>query len=167
MRRWLGLSLVLASASVAAAEPAFTSAPLSGALASCVTSALGLVQEDLAAPSDRLGAFSGMKTLRPVEVSPPDGTGLTRDDISRVMYASAKQLRGCYQKELANDKDLSGKVVVTFRITETGTVADARVASTTLKSPPVESCILGEIGRLRFPPKAVATVTYPFIFSRG
>ena len=93
--------------------------------------------------------------------------GLTSNEIDSVIKASASQIRSCYQRQLEKSKDLSGKIVVQFRIGADGVVAAASIKSTTMKSPPVESCVLGEIKKLKFPAKAVATVSYPFIFSRG
>lgn len=170
MRRSVSLAVVMWSAS-AAADPAFTAAPLAGALEAAVAGAL-TTTDNLAAPSDRLDAFSGVTSIGPTGPIAIGGPPRPRDsfgsnEIDRVMYASKAAIKRCYQTELENNKELSGKVVVAFTIGANGSVASATIKRTTLGSPPAEACIVAEIKKLRFPPKGPASVTYPFIFSRG
>jgi hypothetical protein len=107
-------------------------------------------------------------TVGPFDSSKPAADGeLSSDDINRVMRARAGVFRACYQKELARAPKLAGKVVVLFKIRPEGTVATAKVETTTLKSAAVESCLLSQIMRLRFPAKAEATVHYPLVFALG
>jgi hypothetical protein len=169
MRSWLGLAVILWSAS-ASAEPVFSADPLYGALESCAARALEpppLVH--LTAYTDfRISQISGTKPVpaKTVPVGGPPADGLTRNEIDAVIKASAGAIRSCYQAELAKSPDLAGKIVVQFRIDGAGAVASASIKSTTMKSPPVESCVVGTIKKLAFPAKATASVTYPFIFTR-
>jgi hypothetical protein len=100
--------------------------------------------------------------------APDDPGKLTRSDIDGTIKASARAVRGCYQKELASSPKLAGKVVVKFRIGGDGAVVSASIASSTLASAPAVACILATIKQLKFPAKgAPASVSYPFIFSAG
>jgi TonB family protein len=173
--RLFGLAVILSSAA-ASAEPVFTSAPLAGALEYAVNRTMNQA---------KLAEIRSFSTLRTIESNQP-GTrtyepgklgvgpspadkGLTPNDIDAVMKASAKSLRTCYQQELARSPELAGRIVVKFLISPAGSVTSASIVSTTMKSPRVESCIVSTIKQLTFPAKAVGTasVTYPFIFSRG
>lgn len=64
--------------------------------------------------------------------------------------------------------ELSGKVVVKFVISATGSVASATVTESTLDEPSVETCIVNKVKRWVFPEPAgggIVVVNYPFIFS--
>ncbi len=88
------------------------------------------------------------------------------DTIGRVIRSRAGVFRACYQKELARDPKLAGKVVVQFEIAPEGKVTKAAVQSSTLASKPVEDCVVSNVLRLRFPTMdAKAVVTFPFVFS--
>jgi hypothetical protein len=99
--------------------------------------------------------------------APADGE-LSADEIDHVMRARAGIFRACYQKQLAKEPKLAGKVVIKLTVKPDGTVATAAVASTTLKSPSVEGCLTTQILRLRFPPKSTgAIIRYPFGFAQA
>lgn len=111
-------------------------------------------------------AFAIMSSLVAGTVSADGERSST--DIDRVVKAGAGVFRACYQKEIKRDPTLSGKVVVAFTIAAAGTVASSKITSSTLASKPVESCLLANINRLRFPAaSAPADVSYPFVFMRG
>jgi tetratricopeptide (TPR) repeat protein len=94
---------------------------------------------------------------------------LSKDEIARVIRAQLNRVRFCYERELTRRPDLHGRVVVRFAITETGTVGERAIASSTLEEHRVEACVLEVIGSLRFPamPGGVVIVNYPFVFERG
>jgi hypothetical protein len=97
-----------------------------------------------------------------------DSDGWTAAEIDRVIRARAGIFRACYQRELHEHPNLSGKVVVHFRIVGDGHVENASISSTTLHSLPVETCIKNNVLRLQFPAKdSLANVNYPFVFSSG
>ncbi|MBL9017989.1 MAG: AgmX/PglI C-terminal domain-containing protein, partial [Myxococcales bacterium] len=126
MRTWISLTVVLWSAS-ASADVAFTAAPLGGALEAAVAGAV-TATDNLAAPSDRLGAFREVTSIGPTGPIAIGGPPRPRDsfssnEIDRVMYASKAAIKRCYQTELEKNKDLSGKVVVAFTIGANGSVA--------------------------------------------
>ncbi|MCK6507252.1 TonB family protein [Myxococcota bacterium] len=77
--------------------------------------------------------------------------------------------RFCYQRQLQSEPELSGKVTLQFVIAKDGSVSRAKVKSSSMGSPAVESCLSDRMLRLRFPePKGggIVMVTYPFVFSR-
>ena len=92
----------------------------------------------------------------------------TPDEIQRVIKARSGVFRACYQRQLDRDPKLAGKLVVSFKIGADGAVLRSSIASSTLGAKDVESCVLSNFNRLKFPASgADASVTYPFTFSRG
>ena len=96
-----------------------------------------------------------------------DFSGLSREEIDKVIRARSGVFKACYQKELNRTRDLGGKMTVGFTIAADGTVKSTRVENSSLNNSEVESCIKSNIARLKFPAKGGAIVTYPFIFSQG
>ena len=93
---------------------------------------------------------------------------LDKDVIRRVVRKNTNQIRYCYERELAKNPNLSGKVNVKFVVSGTGKVSSATVASSTLSNAAVESCITQKIRRWRFPePKGggIVIINYPFSFA--
>lgn len=95
---------------------------------------------------------------------------LSQQVVGRVISRVHSQAKYCYEKELTKNPNLAGKITSQFVIGPTGTVINARVASTTLDDRNVEECLMRVIKRLKFPPCAgggTANVTYPWIFKTG
>jgi hypothetical protein len=93
--------------------------------------------------------------------------GLAREVIDRIIQRHFNEIRYCYEKELAKNPSLYGKVSVLFIIDGGGKVSDALVQQTTLASEPVESCMVNHVRRWAFPqPQGGGTVevTYPYVF---
>jgi hypothetical protein len=93
---------------------------------------------------------------------------LDKSLIDAVIKRNMNQIRYCYQRELTKNPSLKGKIVVKFVIAADGTVSKASIKSSSMGSPPVESCIKGRFRRFKFPqPKGggIVIVSYPFIFS--
>lgn len=93
---------------------------------------------------------------------------LDRSLIAEVVKRNLNQIRYCYQRELARDPGLVGKVVVKFTIAPDGTVSAASVSSSTLSNASVESCLTGRFLRMQFPAApggGVVSVSYPFVFT--
>ncbi len=93
--------------------------------------------------------------------------GLDKDVIARVIESHLGEIRYCYERQLAAQPDIYGKVTVRFTINAGGAVATQRVGSTSLRSAVVEGCILRRVASWQFPePKGGTTVlvTYPFLF---
>lgn len=92
--------------------------------------------------------------------------GLTSQEIDRVIKSRAGIFRACYQRELNRTPGLAGKLVVKFEIGSDGSVGAASVASSTIRSDAVSTCVIAQFKRLKFPAKgATAVVTFPLMFS--
>jgi hypothetical protein len=98
-----------------------------------------------------------------------DPGGLNAEEINRVVKARGGVFRACYQKELNRSPNISGKLVIRFKIDGSGAVQNASVApGSTLSNAAVGECVTSNVMRLRFRGAGgVANVTYPFVFSPG
>lgn len=100
------------------------------------------------------------------EESEVDG-GLDREVIAQYIKTQLGQILYCYERQLSANPDLYGKVAVKFTIAPTGQVEYQAIGDSTLKSSPVEGCILNKIAKWKFPEPKGGTkvmVTYPFLF---
>jgi hypothetical protein len=102
-----------------------------------------------------------------LEEATGDFDGLSKEEIDRVVKARAGVFRACYQKELNRAPGLGGKLVINFVIGADGIVKSARTQGGTLRNDGVESCVKGNIMRLKFPAKGGAIVNYPFVSTQG
>jgi Ca-activated chloride channel homolog len=90
---------------------------------------------------------------------------LSKDVIRRVVRRHANEVRFCYEKGLAAEPALTGRVVIKLVIDAQGRVTMAAVAETTLNEPNVEACIVAAVRRWIFPGipgGGTAVVNYPF-----
>jgi hypothetical protein len=114
----------------------------------------------------------GQKTDRDVAVSagkPIVLGSLDKEIIRRVVRENQAQIKYCYEKELTTTPGLFGKITMKWVITGTGTVSQAKVEQSDMKSKAVEDCIARKIQTWRFPkPKGggIVIVTYPFVFKQ-
>ncbi|RMF18524.1 MAG: TonB family protein [Candidatus Dadabacteria bacterium] len=92
---------------------------------------------------------------------------LSADAIRAVVEKNLRGIKFCYEKQLANNPDLKGKVVVQFTIGTDGKVKKYKIEKSSLNNPDVERCILSRVRRWTFPKpeKDAVTVSYPFIFT--
>lgn len=126
---------------------------------------------DLAAGSGR-GVGLGSKATRKVEAGVQTASfvsqgSLSADAIRQVVQQNLRGIKFCYEKELAKNPELQGKVTVKFTIGPDGTLTNYEIESSTLNNAEAESCILQRMRRWRFPKpdKGSVTVSYPFIFT--
>jgi hypothetical protein len=96
-----------------------------------------------------------------------DSGSFTTEEINEVMKANASKIRNCYQQELKRSPTLAGKIVVVFTIEGNGSVSAVAVKESMTGGGAVTACVKTEIGKLKFPPKGPARVSYPFVFSQG
>ncbi|MBO6936255.1 MAG: TonB family protein [Deltaproteobacteria bacterium] len=91
---------------------------------------------------------------------------LSPEQINRVVRANQAAVRYCYQVEVQRQPNLRGRVEIAWRINLQGRVTTARVASSSLRNPRVEGCIVRQVRRWRFPQPdgGEVRVQYPFIF---
>ncbi len=93
--------------------------------------------------------------------------GLDREIIAQYIKTQLGQILYCYERQLSANPDLYGKVAVKFTISGNGQVETQSINDTTLKSAPVEGCILNKVAKWKFPEPRGGTkvlVTYPFLF---
>ena len=92
--------------------------------------------------------------------------GLSRSLIDAVIKRNLSQIRYCYQRQLAKEPDLGGKITVKFVISRDGSVARTSIDKTTMNSQKVESCIQNRFMKFTFPKPdgGIVIVKYPFVF---
>jgi hypothetical protein len=90
-------------------------------------------------------------------------------DVQRVVNARRSGISYCYEKELARDPGLGGKVTMSWRIDVDGKTTRVAVVSSTLADKDVEGCMVRNIERWTFPkPEGdMCQVSYPFTFNPG
>ncbi len=95
-----------------------------------------------------------------------EGT-LDRAEIQKVVNAHLYQIQGCYERQLARDPSLSGKIFFDWVVGLSGAVSSVRVGRSTIQSVEVTTCIQSVIQGWKFPSPqgGTVTVTYPFAFS--
>ncbi len=69
------------------------------------------------------------------------------DKVSEVVNGHNSSIQYCYQRELKQNPDLKGKLVVRFTIGPDGKIKDVKIISSTLNSPSIERCVLSRIKR--------------------
>lgn len=91
---------------------------------------------------------------------------LSREQIEQVVRRHNRGLRACYETELQRDPDLGGRVTANWTIGLDGRVQAQSVIENTTGNRNMESCILREISRMRFPQPdgGMVTVAFPFNF---
>ncbi|MFK7986581.1 MAG: AgmX/PglI C-terminal domain-containing protein [Sandaracinaceae bacterium] len=97
----------------------------------------------------------------------PDSAGsLPREAIQNVVRDDQNGVRYCYERELAENPELAGRVVYRWIIGADGHVQSVLVESTTLENEAVERCVHQRIQRWEFPAPigGIVIVTYPFTF---
>ena len=90
-------------------------------------------------------------------------------DILRVVGGRQRGIQYCYEKELARNPELNGKVTMGWRIGLDGKVAKVVVQSSTLGNKSVEGCMKRQIQRWRFPKPegGMCQIRFPFVFNAG
>ncbi|MCA9557549.1 MAG: energy transducer TonB [Myxococcales bacterium] len=90
-------------------------------------------------------------------------------DIQRVVAARQRGIQYCYEKELARNPELQGKVTMSWRIGLDGSVVKAFVENSSLGNKQVEGCMTRQIQRWKFPKPegGMCQIRYPFVFNAG
>jgi len=76
---------------------------------------------------------------------------LPKSVVAAYMNSKAGAIKACYQKGLQSNPDLSGSIKVRFLIQPSGSIAGAKMESSSLGSESVESCIMNNIKSWKFP----------------
>ncbi len=93
------------------------------------------------------------------------GTGaLDSNNLRSVLRRRQSDIQRCYERGLAQNPSLSGRVLIQFTVGQGGQVTDARLPENTVGDA-VGTCIVGRVRRWRFdePSGGAATVRVPYI----
>lgn len=113
------------------------------------------------------GKAGDARIVNAPKVEPQVGalTGGSVTGADRVIAGLKGRFRSCYQKGLAADSTMSGKVIIATHIGPNGEVTSADVASNTGLSNDVAQCIAGAVKRAQFDPQAGSmTLSVPVSF---
>jgi hypothetical protein len=105
-------------------------------------------------------------TVPTIEAKQPVVGEMDKDVIRRIVRAHIHEIRDCYNKGLAQDPTLAGKIAIEFTIGPSGKVEEAKAVDVTgFADPEVPKCIAEAIETWTFPePRGGGrvTVSYPF-----
>ena len=116
-----------------------------------------------AAPASAAPPAPSGDTARDVD----SGTGsLAASLISDVMKKNQWAIQDCAAR--LGGAGFAGRMVVEWEILDTGRVANAKITESNLRNPPVETCIVSSLKRLRFaaPTGGTVIVAFPFVFQQ-
>jgi hypothetical protein len=90
-------------------------------------------------------------------------------DITRVVNARQRGIQYCYEKELARNPELEGKVTLNWRIMLDGKVGTVIIENSTLNNKSVEDCMTRQVKRWSFPKPegGMCQIKFPFVFNAG
>ncbi|MEO5666715.1 MAG: AgmX/PglI C-terminal domain-containing protein [Bdellovibrionota bacterium] len=92
---------------------------------------------------------------------------LSKEEIERVVRAHASEIRYCYDREIARNPSLSGKVTMKWTIVGAGRVESVSTKDNSTGSKSLSDCIGGYLKDWKFPTPAEGSssdVEYPWIF---
>ena len=110
---------------------------------------------------------AGLRETLPAALQAAGSGRLSRAQILKVINEHVAQIQACYERVLARDRSLAGKITFDWVISPTGSVESVRVRSSTMSSTAISSCIMQEIRGWTFPTPegGSVSVTYPYIFN--
>ncbi len=119
-------------------------------------------------------ASLGGKKRKKKKISVKRGSGKVtgfckQADILRVVNARQRGIQYCYEKELARNPELNGKVTLSWRISLDGSVQKVIVEDSSLGNKSVEGCMQRQVQRWKFakPEGGMCQIKFPFVFSAG
>ena len=112
---------------------------------------------------------STMKKIRVNKGKPIVSNYCKNADILRVVSSRQRSIQYCYEKELARNPELRGKVIINWRIGLSGKVMKSWIGSSSLKNGNVESCMTRAVKFWRFskPEGGICEIKFPFVFNQG
>lgn len=93
--------------------------------------------------------------------------GMSREEVKKVIDQHMDEISYCYETALIEDPSILGKMTFEWRILKAGNVGAVRIASSSIRSDALHSCIKRSIKSWQFPEPRGAdevVVSYPFIF---
>jgi TonB family protein len=118
------------------------------------------------------GGFHGRSSKVPeIKSGAADVRGsLSKEVIRRVIRRHLNEVKFCYEQQLNQRPDLSGRVKVKFIISPSGAVQSAVVSGSTLGNQKAETCIAQAVRRWTFPKPeggGIVVVNYPFMLRQS
>lgn len=113
------------------------------------------------------GGVGGGGLVDAIEEETEISGGLDPNIISQVVRNNIGRVRYCYERQLAAEPALYGKIKIAWTITAAGTVSTQKIDQTTMNNSMVEGCILRQISKWTFPRPdggGDVLVAYPFFF---
>lgn len=113
------------------------------------------------------GKATPKKTAKVVMGATTVNGRLPPEVIHRIVRQNAGRQRFCYEKGLAKDPDITGRVTVRFVIDRKGAVSIAQDFGSTMPDKSVVACVVDTFRALSYPEPegGVVTVVYPITFS--
>lgn len=112
------------------------------------------------------GGLGGRRARAPDVIPGPQiNAGVGKNSIAQ---GHRNEVKLCYEKELARNPTLAGRIEVQFTISAQGKVIAAVLVKSTMNHPVVESCVVAAVRRWEFPRPiggGIVIVSYPFNFS--
>jgi hypothetical protein len=108
---------------------------------------------------------AGVISGEPILPEPVVVGAISTADVEAGLAPQLAAIHGCHATGAAAAR--SGKILVKFRVTHEGRVAEPTTASTTFRDPTLEACVNAQVFLARFPALTegdVAIVQYPFVF---
>lgn len=92
-----------------------------------------------------------------------------KEKARKVIKQHMKEIKACYEKQLASDPDLEGRIEVRFAVNEQGIVVNAKVEKDTVKNKALSDCIVNAMKHWTFHSHHAGLIqlTYPFVFTPG
>ncbi len=92
---------------------------------------------------------------------------IDKEAVAKAINAHLAEVSSCYERALLKEPGLSGKIILEWQITTSGTVGYAKTKSSSMRSAAVESCIINSLKSWHFPAAkgAGVVITYPFMFN--
>lgn len=113
------------------------------------------------------GGVGGGGVVDAIEEETEIGAGIDPAIIRDVVQKNMGRIRYCYERELAANPGLYGKVKLAWTITAGGGVVGQKIEQTTMKNSMVEGCMLRIVQRWTFPRPdggGDVIVAFPFFF---
>jgi outer membrane biosynthesis protein TonB len=105
--------------------------------------------------------------VEPVQVKKVEATsGISKAAVGKVIHEHLDEINFCYEKALAFDPNIAGQAAFEWTILPNGSVGSVGIASSSIQSDSVHTCIQAAIRTWNFPNpnKASVDVSYPFVF---
>jgi hypothetical protein len=112
------------------------------------------------------GAVSGAVTHAVSRTIGAQGN-IDKEAVAKAINQHLAEVSSCYERALLKEPGLSGKIILEWQITTSGTVGYAKTKSSSMRSAAVESCIITSLKGWKFPAAkgAGVVITYPFMFN--